>query len=133
MLNWRSKGSDYELGPHQLSDGTLRFMALATLLLQPAECLPGMIAVDEPELGLHPFAIKILGSLLAEASDRTQVLTATQSAGLVDEMEPQDVIVANLEEGITTLAGLDQEQLSSWLQDYTLSQMWESNLFGGRP
>jgi predicted ATPase len=133
LLNWRARGSDYQLGPHQLSDGTLRFMALATLLLQPAGHFPDVIVIDEPELGLHPYAVKILASLLADAASRTQVLVATQSAGLVDEMEPQDVIVANLEEGVTSLERLDPERLSTWLQDYTLSQMWESNLFGGRP
>jgi len=133
MLNWRARGSDYEFGPHQLSDGTLRFIALATLLLQPVEFLPGMIIIDEPELGLHPFAIKILASLLADAAERTQVLVATQSSTLVDEVEPHEVIVANLEEGLTTLKRLDPERLADWLQDYTLSQVWESNLFGGKP
>jgi predicted ATPase len=133
MLNWRAKGADYEFGPHQLSDGTLRFTALATLLLLPTEMLPGMIVIDEPELGLHPYAIKILASLLLDASERTQVLVATQSAALVDEVGPEDVIVANLEEGATSFERLDQERLADWLKDYSLSQMWESNLFGGRP
>ncbi|MBU6401760.1 MAG: AAA family ATPase [Verrucomicrobia bacterium] len=133
MLNWRAKGADYEFGPHQLSDGTLRFTALATLLLLPMEMLPGMIVIDEPELGLHPYAIKLLASLLAEASARTQVLVATQSAALVDEVEPNEVIVANLEGGATSFERLDSEKLSDWLKEYTLSQMWETNLFGGRP
>lgn len=133
LLNWRAKGSEYEFGPHQLSDGTMRFAALATLLLLPAEMLPGMIVIDEPELGLHPYAIKLLASLLADASERTQVLVATQSAALVDEVRPEDVIVANLDEGATTLERLDRARLADWLKDYSLSQMWESNLFGGRP
>jgi predicted ATPase len=133
MLNWRAKGADYEFGPHQLSDGTLRFTALATLLLLPMEMLPGTIIIDEPELGLHPYAIKLLASLLADASERTQVLVATQSTALVDEVRPEDVIVANLEEGATSLQRLDRESLADWLKDYSLSQMWESNLFGGRP
>lgn len=133
MLNWRAKGSDYELGPHQLSDGTLRFMALAALLLQPAESMPRMIVIDEPELGLHPYAIKILASLLQDAANFTQIIVATQSAALVDEVRPEDVIVANLEEGATSFERLDQEKLADWLKEYSLSQMWESNLFGGRP
>jgi len=133
MLNWRAKGTDYELGPHQLSDGTLRFIALATLLLQPHECLPQMIIIDEPELGLHPYAIKILGSLLQDAASFTQIIVATQSAALVDEVRPEDVIVANLVDGATSFERLDQERMADWLKDYSLSQMWESNLFGGRP
>lgn len=133
MLNWRAKGSEYELGPHQLSDGTLRFIALATLLLQPDECLPDVLVIDEPELGLHPFAIKILASLLADTSTRTQVLVATQSVELVDEMEPEDIIVANMEGVATQFSRLDPTQLAEWLKDYTLSQMWDMNFIGGRP
>ncbi len=134
MLRWRAAGSaEYEFGPHQISDGTLRFIALATLLLQPHDWLPPLIAIDEPELGLHPYAIKILASLLQDAANFTQIIVATQSAGLVDQMEPADVIVADLEEGATNLKRLDRESLADWLQDYSLSQMWESNLFGGRP
>ena len=71
--------------------------------------------------------------MLADASENTQVLVATQSAALVDEVSPEDIIVANLEDGGTSLERLNQEKLADWLKDYTLSQMWESNLFGGRP
>jgi predicted ATPase len=134
LLRWKATGAaEYEFGPHQISDGTLRFIALATLLLQPPDRLPSLIIIDEPELGLHPYAIKILTSLLEEVSDQAQVLVATQSVSLIDQVPPEDVIVANLEEGITTLQRLDPEKLSDWLKDYSLSQMWESNLFGGRP
>jgi predicted ATPase len=133
MLNWRAKGADYEFGPHQLSDGTLRFAALATLLLLPAEMLPGMIIIDEPELGLHPYAIKLLASLLADASERTQLLVATQSAALVDQVEPDDVIVADMVEGASQFTRQSREKLKEWLDDYTLSELWEKNVVGGRP
>lgn len=133
MLNWRAKGSEYELGPHQLSDGTLRFMALTTLLLQPAESLPGMIVIDEPELGLHPYAIRILASLLQDASNFTQVMVATQSAALVDLMEPEDVIIADIADGESRFERLDPDKLKTWMEEYTLSQVWEMNLIGGRP
>lgn len=133
MLNWRARGQDYEFGPHQLSDGTLRFMALATLLLLPAGMLPEVIIIDEPELGLHPYAIKILASLLADAAERAQVIVATQSPGLVDQVRPEDIVVANMEEGATTLQRLEPARLADWLADYSLSAMWESNLFGGQP
>jgi predicted ATPase len=133
MLNWRTKGSVYELGPHQLSDGILRFMALATLLLQPSDRLPRMIVIDEPELGLHPYAIKILASLIQDAANYVQIIVATQSAALVDEVEPDDVIVVDMVEGASKFERLSGEKLKAWLEDYSLSQMWESNLFGGRP
>lgn len=116
LLNWRAKGSDYELGPHQLSDGTLRFIALSALLLQPAELFPDVIVIDEPELGLHPFAIKILASLLQDASNFTQLIVATQSAALVDQMEPEDVIVLEIEDKATRLERLDREKLTAWLE-----------------
>ncbi len=133
MLNWRAKGTDYELGPHQLSDGTLRFIALATLLLQPAERLPQMIVIDEPELGLHPYAIKILASLIQDAANFTQIIVATQSAGLVDQMEPDDVIVVDMVDRASQFQRQSREKLKEWLDEYTLSELWESNLFGGRP
>jgi predicted ATPase len=134
MLRWKATGSaEYDFGPHQVSDGTLRFMALATLLLQPHDWLPRLITIDEPELGLHPYAIKILASLIQDAANFTQIIVATQSAALVDEVGPEDVVVANLEEGATTFQRLDPESLADWLKDYSLSQIWETNLFGGRP
>ncbi len=96
--------------------------------------MPPLITIDEPELGLHPYAIKILASLIQDAANFTQIIVATQSAALVDEVSPEDVIVANLDEaGATCLERLDPERLADWLKDYSLSQMWESNLFGGRP
>jgi predicted ATPase len=135
MLRWKAVGSaEYDFGPHQISDGTLRFIALATLLLQPHDWMPPLITIDEPELGLHPYAIKILASLLHDAANYTQIIVATQSAALVDDFSPEDVLVANLDEnGATSLERLDNERLADWLKDYSLSQLWETNLFGGRP
>jgi predicted ATPase len=134
MLRWKAVGSaEYDFGPHQVSDGTLRFIALATLLLQPHDWLPPLITIDEPELGLHPYAIKILGSLIQDAANFTQIIVATQSTALVDQVEPHDVIVADMVDGATSLKRLDPESLADWLKDYSLSQIWESNLFGGRP
>jgi predicted ATPase len=133
MLNWRAKNSDYEFGPHQISDGTLRFMALSTLLLQPREFLPAMIIIDEPELGLHPYAIKILASMLEDTSNFTQILVATQSAALVDQVEPDDVIIANIEQGASQFDRQSRDKLKEWLDEYTLSELWEKNVVGGRP
>jgi predicted ATPase len=133
MLNWRANNSEYELGPHQISDGTLRFMALTTLLLQPRDFLPAMIIIDEPELGLHPYAIKLLASMLKDTSNFTQILVATQSSTLVDLIEPEDVIVANIEDGSSMFQRLGDEQLREWLSEYSLGQLWEKNIIGGRP
>ena len=98
-LNWRdSAGGDYLFDPGQLSDGTLRFMALATLLLQPPDLLPTFIVLDEPELGLHPAALAELAGLVRAASHKAQILLATQSTRLVDEFEPEDIVVVERDE-----------------------------------
>lgn len=120
-------------GPRQLSDGTLRFLALATLLLQPRSLRPHTILIDEPELGLHPFALGLLGALLRRASSEGQIVVSTQSAELVSELEPEDVVVASLESGASVFRRLDREPLREWLADYSLGELWRMNVLGGRP
>lgn len=135
LLNWREKDrSDYVFGPHQLSDGTLRFMALATLLLQPRERLPNVIVLDEPELGLHPYAISVLAGLVRSVATKVQVVLATQSPRLVDEFEPGDIVVMEARgDAGTKCHRPDGTALSEWLEEYSLSELWEKNHFGGRP
>lgn len=132
-LNWREKGTDERFGPHQLSDGTLRAMALITLLLQPESDLPTVIVIDEPELGLHPYAIRVLASLIKKASHHCQVILATQSPALLDEFEPEDVVVVDRESKESTFRRLGPDQLDSWLDEYSFSEAWEKNVFGGGP
>ena len=108
-------------------------MALATLLLQPLELRPSVILLDEPELGLHPYAITLLASMVQRAAVDTQIILATQSPILLDHFEPEDVLVADREKGETKLKRLNSEDLSVWLEDYSLGQLWEKNWFGGRP
>lgn len=132
-LEWRHRDSDAHFDAAALSDGTLRFIALATLLQQPRETRPSVILLDEPELGLHPYAITMLASLVKKASQETQVVMATQSPILLDHFEPKDVIVANRINGEVTFARLDSEGLEAWLEDYSLGQLWEKNEIGGRP
>ncbi len=132
-LEWRHKGSDKYFDASSLSDGTMRFMALATLFLQPIQYRPSMILVDEPELGLHPFAITMLASLIKSASTDTQVVVSTQSPFLLDHFRPEDVLVADRVDGGTQLTRLSSDSLASWLDDYSLGQLWEKNQFGGRP
>lgn len=132
-LEWRHKSSDQYFDASSLSDGTLRFIALATLFLQPEEYRPPVILVDEPELGLHPYAIEMMASLVRQASVKTQVIVATQSSLLLDYFSPEDVLVANRVDGGTQLTRLKSEQLAAWLEDYSLGQLWEKNELGGRP
>ena len=132
-LHWRTKDSDYEFGPHQLSDGTLRAIALFTLLLQPEEDLPELIVLDEPELGLHPAALTVLADLLKSASQHTQLLIATQSALLIDHFDVEDIITVNLRDGCSTFDRLNPDQLKQWLEEYTVSELWERNVIGGGP
>lgn len=132
-LEWRHKNSDEYFDVSSLSDGTLRFIALATLFLQPTELRPSVILIDEPELGLHPYAIELLASLIKQASKETQVIAATQSPQLLDYFEPEDVLVADREDGATTIRRLESEQLAEWLKDYSLGQLWEKGELAGRP
>ena len=131
-LNWRQKGlKDYPMRPGQLSDGAIRFICLATALLQPAP--PSTIILDEPELGLHPYAIEILAELLYAASERMQVIVSTQSPALVDCFDPRDVIVVNRRNSASGFERLNPEALSFWLKDYTLGDLWRKNVISGGP
>jgi predicted ATPase len=132
-LEWRHKGSDQYFDSGSFSDGTLRFIALATLFLQPQEMFPSVILVDEPELGLHPFAIEMLAALIRQAAQSTQVIVSTQSSLLLDHFDPGDVLVANREGGGTIIERLEPHRLKDWLEDYSLGQLWEKNEFAGRP
>ena len=132
-LEWQHKGIDAYFDAASLSDGSLRFIALATLLLQPESLRPSVILLDEPELGLHPYAITMLASLLKQAAAQTQIILATQSPFLLDHFEPEDVLVADRVKGQTQLTRLDTPSLETWLQDYSLGQLWEKNEIGGRP
>ena len=116
---------------YQLSDGTLRFICLATLLLQPN--LPQTIIIDEPELGLHPVAVNKLAALIKKASAKTQIIISTQSVNLVDNFGPQDIIVVDRKDNATVFNRLDAESLDVWLKDYSLGEIWEKNVIGGQP
>ena len=133
MLNWRSAGSDQVFGPHQLSDGTLRAMCLVTLLLQPESELPGLVIVDEPELGLHPYALNVVAALFKKASHHAQVLVSTQSSAFLDKFEAEDVIVVNRVGQESRFERPDAEKLAAWLDEYSLGEIWEKNVIGGGP
>ena len=135
-LNWTdSSANDYVFTSDQFSDGTIRFIALATLLLQPAKTMPSVIIVDEPELGLHPFAIDQLAEMIKDASLHSQVIIATQSPMLIDSFEPGDITVIDQDRNTNSTVAhrLDAEQLKHWLEDYTVSELWVKNVIGGLP
>lgn len=133
LLAWRERDSDEIFDVSQASDGMLRVISLVTLLLQPADSLPDVLILDEPELGLHPYAINVIGGLIRAASTKTQTIVATQSPALVDCFDPEDVVVAEREARATEFRRLDSDSLSEWLEEYSLSELWEKNVIGGRP
>ena len=136
ILDWYEQNNlTYKLGAHQLSDGTIRFMALAALLLQPPQNLPSVIVLDEPELGLHPSAIVELASMVKMASQHTQVVLATQSPALLDEFKPEQITVIERDpiSQSSIFKRFTEEDLKVWLEDYTLSEIWDKNILGGKP
>jgi len=94
---------------------------------------PTVILVDEPELGLHPYAITLIASMIRQASVDAQVIVSTQSSLLLDNFRPEEVLIANRVEGGTKLTRLDPEALAKWLADYSLGQLWEKNELDGGP
>ena len=130
-LEWQERGSDAYFNGSSLSDGTLRFICLSVLLLQPE--LPPLILLDEPELGLHPAAITVLASMLSSAAERTQVIVATQSVTLVNQFTPEDVWTVDREDSQSMFRPLNSADRRDWLENYALGELWEKNLLGARP
>ncbi len=134
LLNWYERHrDDYLMGPHQLSDGTLRFMALATLFLQPSELLPGVIVIDEPELGLHPQAVAAVADMVHGLAGQSQVVLATQSVTLVNHFDIADIRIVEHTAGRSHVLNVDPAEYEAWLAEYTTGQLWEKNVIGGGP
>lgn len=130
-LEWSQKGSDFPFQPSQLSDGTIRFICLTTALLQPDP--PTTILIDEPELGLHPYAIALLADLVQSAAERMPIILSTQSPALLDRFSPEDVIVVSREQGKSTFRRLDPSALREWLDEYSIGELWQKNVVDGAP
>jgi len=128
-LSWQQKGSDFPMQPFHLSDGSIRFICLAATLLQPDP--PSMIIIDEPELGLHPEAIRILSELVQDAAKRTQIIVATQSPLLLDQFAIEDIVVVNRKDGQSTFERLNEEDFTVWLEDYSVGELWAKNVIAG--
>jgi len=133
LLAWRERGTDRIFTASQAADGMLRIMALVALLQQPESDLPDVVILDEPELGLHPYAIEVLAGLIRSASQHAQVILATQSVSLVDRFAPEDIVVVNRTGRESTFHRQTEAELHAWLEEYTLSELWEKNVIGGRP
>jgi predicted ATPase len=128
-LEWGQRGNEYTFQPFQLSDGTIRFICLATALLQPNP--PATVVFDEPELGLHPHALGLLAGLLRKAAHRTQVIVATQSSTLVSEFEPEDIVVVSRQAEASTFRRVGAGELTAFLADYSLGELWQKNYIDG--
>jgi predicted ATPase len=133
LLAWREKESDRVFTASQAADGMLRILALVALLQQPESDLPDIVILDEPELGLHPYAIEVLAGLVRAASQHAQVILATQSVSLIDRFTPEDVVVVDRQGRESKFTRYTEAALHSWLQEYSLSELWEKNVIGGRP
>ena len=131
-LEWLAEQHpDIPFNSTHLSDGTLRFMALSTLLMQPF--LPEVIIIDEPELGLHPFAINVLAGLIRKASAKSQVIISTQSVPLVSNFEVADIITVDRKDNQSVFNHLDTAELSHWIEDFSLGELWEKSIINGQP
>jgi predicted ATPase len=130
-----NSATDYVFNAHQFSDGSIRFIALATLLLQPQETMPNVIIIDEPELGLHPYAITQLSQMIKDAAIHAQIIIASQSKDLVDHFDIDNISVVEMDEKnlCTTVKNLREEDYKLWLEHYTVSELWDKNIIGGRP
>ncbi|MBI4569957.1 MAG: AAA family ATPase [Planctomycetes bacterium] len=138
ILRWRDQNPDYVFGVHHLSDGSLRAIALITLLLQPEKMLPSVIVIDEPELGLHPSAVRLIADLLKDVASKRQVIVATQSSRLAREFAPEDIVVVERIQddrghAESRFQRLSTDALGDWVKEYDLGELMEMNVTGGAP
>jgi len=130
-LAWYERNLRNPLFPNQLSEGTLRFLWLTTILLSPSA--PALTLMDEPEVSLHPELLKLLAALLQDVSASRQIMVATHSPDLIHWLEPEEVLVVEKIDGQTSVTGADKMDIEGWLEEYTLSDLWRMGNLGGRP
>ena len=134
LLRWKAIGMDKTIGAHLTSDGSLRFFALVTLLNLPSDMLPNVLLLDEPELGLHPVAIALIGSMIKALAVDKQIIVATQSPLLVDAFDLDEIVVVDLQDGRTVFRRHDACEYQRWLDgSFTSGELWQKNIIGGRP
>lgn len=133
-LRWQHKDKKMLMGAHLTSDGALRFMALVTLLNMPMGRIPNIVLLDEPELGLHPYAIWLLGALIQRLGIDKQIIVTTQSPLLLNEFDPEQIVVTEMDEqGATSFRRLVKKDLQHWLDEFKLGELWQKNVIGGNP
>lgn len=131
---WKHRNYENAFTFNDLSDGTLRFICLITLLLQPTQYLPELILIDEPELGLHPYAIRVLASCIQSlAHQGKQIIVSSQSVTLINEFEADDILIADLKDDVTDIRRLKKEEIANWIDDYKIGDIWNKNIIGGTP
>jgi len=130
-MTWKDRNFPKPIYVHELSEGTLRFLWLVTLL--QSRGLTFITLIDEPEVSLHPELLRLLADLMREASKRTQLIVATHSDRLIRFLKPEEVLICDAEEGLTTMTWADKLDLDKWLSEYSLDEVWAMNLIGGRP
>ena len=133
FLAWKAKKAEKTIGAHLTSDGSLRFFALVTLLNLPPEMLPDVLFIDEPELGLHPAAVTLIGDMIKSLAHERQIVVATQSPLLVDSFDLAEIRVLEMQDGRTEIRSFDESQYRRWLEEYTSGEIWQKNLLGGYP
>lgn len=129
-LMWKENNTDFIFNANMLSDNMLRFIFLTTLFLQPREMLPSLIVLDNADLGLHPYAIVLLAEMIhsVTVTDRTKVVLSTQSATLIDQFEHEDILLVELDHGISMVRRIDQNKIVPWLAEYSLGELWQKNV-----
>lgn len=133
LLKWLHRNHEDPFSAHQLSDGTARFICMATLFLQPASLKPKSIILDEPELGLHPAALEILAEIVKATSKTNQVICSTQSVTFANQFGAKDFIVVDQLDGESIFKRVEEEDLKEWLEEYSMGDIWTKNIIGGRP
>jgi predicted ATPase len=133
LLKWLHRDYEEPFSAHQLSDGSARFICLMTLLLQPRSLRPNTLVLDEPELGLHPVALEVLAEVMQATARHNQVICSTQSVYFANRFAAEDFIVVDQQQGASVFTRPDPEQLAEWLKEYGMGDLWDKNLFGGRP
>ncbi len=134
LLRWKHIGYDKIFDVYDLSSGTLRFIALTTLLLQPTNCIPDTILIDEPELGLHPYALKILAELFKNVTKRgKQIIATSQSVEFINEFSYEDIIVADRKDETSCFRRLEEKEVKEWLDEFSIGDIWRKNIIGGTP
>ena len=133
-LRWTAVGTDKTFGAHVTSDASFRFFALVTLLNLPPGMLPSVLLLDEPELGLHPTAVTLVGGMIKSLAANRQIIVATQSPLLVDAFDLEEILVLNLADGRTTFSRPEGAGFAQWIEEgYTTGEIWQKNLIGGCP